>query len=134
MRATKQTKLYGELLYEVTKESAEDSLAARIADFVKILGKKKNVQWNKVIETFEKTYNEKEGIVEAQVTARHRMDKEEQEEILSFIKDLYPGKQINVTDHLDERVVGGCKVQIGDRLFDFTVQNSLAALRKQLTQ
>ena len=87
-----------------------------------------------MIETFEKTYNEKEGIVEAHVTARHRMDKEEQEEILSFIKDLYPGKQINVTDHVDERVVGGCKVQIEDRLFDFTVQNSLAALRKQLTQ
>jgi F0F1-type ATP synthase delta subunit len=47
---------------------------------------------------------------------------------------LYPGKHITVIDHIDERVLGGIKIQVEDRLFDFTVQNSLKTLEKQLME
>lgn len=134
MQATKYTKAYGQLLYEVTKESSESNLSQVIQSFVQTIRKKKNVNWNKLIAQFEKTYNEKEGIIEATVIARHRMDTEEKQEVLTFLKGMYPDKQIFATDIIDERVVGGCKIKVEDRLFDFTIQNSLAALHKQLTQ
>lgn len=134
MQATKQTKLYSQLLYEVTKEAPQELIQTRISDFVKTIGKKKGVKWRAILDSFSKTFDEKEGIMEVHVTARHHMDSDEKRDVLEFAKELYPDKQFVIIDHLDDSVVGGCKVQIEDRLFDFTVKNSLAALHKRLTQ
>lgn len=128
--------LYAEALYQVSKDIPEAKLPEVIASYVQTLGKRNpsDSLWKKIIAAFKKTYNEREGIVEAHVTLRSRITPEETKDVTQFLLELYPGKKIIIIDYVDERVLGGIKILVEDRLFDFTVRNSLKTLEKQLME
>lgn len=135
MQRTKLPKVYAELLYDLT-HAADDQAVPEITErFVSLVKKKRpsDAFWNKILTTFTNIYNVREGIVEAHVTLRSQPTAEEREELLAFVKALYKDKKISLVEHIDPKVIGGVEVQIEDRLFDFTVRNSLRSLEKQLT-
>jgi hypothetical protein len=134
MRTKFKPKMYAEILYEITKDVPEVDLPEMIKSFIKSFGSKfpSDTNWKKIIESFRGVYNEKENIVEAHVTLRSRITSEEKKEVVDFLKGVYPDKHITILDHIDERVLGGIKIQVEDRLFDFTVLNSLKKLEKEL--
>ena len=129
-------KIYAEALYEVTKDVSPEKVPEVITSYVQSVSKQRisDSLWKKIVAAFKKTYNDREGIVEAHVTLRARITPEETKEVTHFLKELYPGKHITIIDHIDERVLGGIKIQVEDSLFDFTVQNSLKTLEKQLME
>lgn len=131
-----EPKVYAEALYEVTKDASPEEMSNVVRSYVQSVAKYRPGEslWKKIFAAFRKVYNEREGIVEAHATLRARITPEEKKEVVYFLKELYPGKHITVIDHIDERVLGGIKIQVEDRLFDFTVQNSLKTLEKQLME
>jgi ATP synthase F1 delta subunit len=135
MQRTKLPKLYAELLYDITKGVDDSAVPEVIERFVQLVKKRRpsDTFWHKITTSFYKLYQVREGIVEAHVTLRSQPTKEEREEILHFIKELYSDKQISIIEHIDTKVLGGVQIQIEDRLFDFTIRNSLRSLEKQLT-
>lgn len=135
MSRKKNTSEYANILYEMTQGIEGDDLSKKISFFVSQITQlhPTDSTWKKIISDFKKVYNQKEGIVEAHATFRHRMTNEDKKEIIQFLKKYYPNKHITVIDHIDERILGGIKIQAEDRLFDFTVENSLRSLHKQLT-
>ncbi|MEM7625155.1 MAG: ATP synthase F1 subunit delta [Planctomycetota bacterium] len=42
------------------------------------------------------------------------------------------GKQVNLVQHVDESLIGGLKLRIGDRMIDASVQSQLQRLEQQL--
>ncbi len=135
MRYTKLPQIYAELLYEVTHDIDDNSVPEVVARFVSLVKKKRpgDAFWKKILSAFTKIYNTREGIVEAHITLRSQPTKEEREEIIAFIQELYKDKKISIKESIDQKVLGGVQIQIEDRLFDFTIRNSLRSLEKQLT-
>ena len=135
MQRTKLPKIYAELLYDITKDVDDQAVPEIIERFVQLVKKRRpsDTFWQKVTASFYKLYQTREGIVEAHVTLRSEPSKEESEEILHFVEELYSDKQISIIEHIDTKVLGGVQIQIEDRLFDFTIRNSLRSLEKQLT-
>lgn len=135
MQRTKLPKIYAELLYDLTHKVDDQAVPEITERFVALIKKKQpnDAFWNKVLTTFSSIYNTHEGIVEAHVTLRSQPTPEEKKELISFIEALYKDKKIALIEHIDPKVLGGVQIQIEDRLFDFTVRNSLRSLEKQLT-
>ena len=71
------------------------------------------------------------GIVKAKITTAVPLDQMQQQ---AFVERLEKssGKQLRATFAVDAGLIGGARVQLGDRLIDSSVRAQLTALRSQL--
>lgn len=71
------------------------------------------------------------GIVKAKITTAVALDNEQRQ---TFVKRLESssGKQIKASFAVDEELIAGARVQLGDHLIDSSVRAQLDALRTQL--
>ena len=66
-----------------------------------------------------------------QVTSAVPLDDAETARVTSFVANL-TGKEVVVTTQVDEAIMGGIVIQIGDRLLDGSTRSRLEALRNQI--
>ena len=72
-----------------------------------------------------------EGRQRVEVTTAVVLEPAEVERITQFVADLI-GREVVVTPRVDEEILGGLVVQIGDRLMDGSARARLSRLREQL--
>ncbi len=72
-----------------------------------------------------------EGRQRVEVTTAVPLEPSEVERITDFISGLI-GREVVVTAHVDEEILGGLVIQIGDRLLDGSARARLDGLRERL--
>ena len=72
-----------------------------------------------------------QGRQRVEITTAVPLEPAEVERITGFVAGLI-GREVVVTPHVDESILGGLVIQIGDRLLDGSAQARLNALREQL--
>jgi F-type H+-transporting ATPase subunit delta len=80
---------------------------------------------------FEALADEAEGRVRATVTTAVELDPAERERIAAQLSKRL-GKEVRLEVVVDERILGGLKLQYGDRLIDASVATKLQQLRRRL--
>jgi F-type H+-transporting ATPase subunit delta len=84
-----------------------------------------------VAEEFEALADEAAGRVHATVTTAVELDPEERDRLAHELSERL-GKEVRIAVVVDNRIVGGLKLQYGDRLIDASVAAKLQQLRRQL--
>ena len=74
----------------------------------------------------------KEGRQRVEVTTAVPLEEPEVERITNFISGLV-GREVVVTAHVDEEILGGLVIQVGDRLLDGSARARLEGLRERLS-
>ncbi|WP_100523474.1 F0F1 ATP synthase subunit delta [Mycobacteroides abscessus] len=82
---------------------------------------------------FTEKANEARGLVDAVVTSVKPLTEEEKQGIVDSFKKLL-NKEVRVTNQLDQSIMGGVVVQVGDRLYDGSVAGRLNRLQQSLKQ
>ncbi|MEW9671195.1 F0F1 ATP synthase subunit delta [Ammoniphilus sp. 3BR4] len=77
--------------------------------------------------------NEARGLVDAVVKTVKPLTEEQQQELVKSFKSLL-NKEIRIETQLDDSIMGGVVVQIGDRLYDGSVAGKLNRLQQSLKQ
>lgn len=72
-----------------------------------------------------------EGRQRVEVTTAVALEPSEVERITQFVADLI-GREVVVTPRVDEEILGGLVIQIGDRLMDGSARARLNSLRERL--
>ena len=72
-----------------------------------------------------------QGRQRVEVTTAVPLEPADVERITSFVADLI-GREVVVTPQVDESILGGLIIQIGDRLLDGSARSRLNGLREQL--
>jgi F-type H+-transporting ATPase subunit delta len=73
----------------------------------------------------------REGIVKAKITTSVALESAQRDELVRRLEQA-SGKKIRATFALDASLIGGAKVQVGDRLIDASLRTQLDSLAKQL--
>jgi F-type H+-transporting ATPase subunit delta len=73
------------------------------------------------------------GIVKGTITTAQEISASEREELVRRL-ERSSGKKIRATFAVDESLIGGAKVQIGDRLIDSSLKAQLAELERELAR
>jgi F-type H+-transporting ATPase subunit delta len=73
------------------------------------------------------------GIVKGRITTAKDLSATDREELVRRL-ERSSGKQIRATFAVDESLIGGAKVQIGDRLIDSSLKAQLAELERELAR
>ena len=82
-------------------------------------------------EEFAELLDRQEGRQRVELTTAVPLEPAEVERITNFVSGLI-GREVVVTPRVDESILGGLIIQIGDRLLDGSAQSRLNALREQL--
>ncbi len=124
---------YAKALYEVTKGKSEKEIDAAVLGFVKILQKNNQLGLKKDIsKKFHEIYNQENGIVEAEVISREKLNSQLVDKLIRFIKEKYSAKEVVINSKIDEGVKGGIIVKVGDEIIDGSIEKQLNNLRNIL--
>ena len=109
------------------KVISETSLA-----FLNVLtDKKREAILGAVAENFITLYNEYKNIVSASVTTATAITEDIRTEVLSQLKSIVGEAEVQVEEHIDESIIGGFVLRVGDLEFNASVANKLQKLKRE---
>lgn len=124
---------YAIALYEASKKTSQLEINEAVANFVKILAKNNQVKnINSIIGKFRDIWNKEEGIVEAEIVSREKLDSKSVKQLVDYIGKKYKSKNVEIVNKVDKDIKGGIIVRVGDEVMDASVSGQLNNLRKKL--
>ncbi len=131
--ATISIKNVAQSIYESSYNKKGEELDAVTKKIVDLISKKHLLSKSKdILIQLEKIIDEKEGVVRAKISSRTKIDKKEVDEIEDFIKKKYKANNTVLEFEIDEKLLGGIKIQIGDEIIDTTLKNKIKKLQNYL--
>lgn len=113
------------------KEGAE--LDAVTKNTVDLISKKHLMSRSKeILSSLEKIVDKKDEVVRAKISSRIKIDKKIVDEIEDFIKKRYKAKNTVLEFMVDETLLGGIKIEVGDEIIDTTLKNKIKKLKNYL--
>lgn len=85
-----------------------------------------------MVERFGELLRRERGIALAEVRTARPLDDGQRRDVMQRLREL-TGQQIEIREVVDDALIGGISVRIGDRLFDASVRSRLERLRARLT-
>ncbi|MFZ5982356.1 MAG: ATP synthase F1 subunit delta [Patescibacteria group bacterium] len=124
---------YAKALYELTRDKSQEEIGQIVSDFSKMLRKNKQLRNSaKIIQKFEELSNRENGIIEAVVTSREKLSSESLKKIEGFIKEKYGAKKVALENKIDEKIIGGVIIKVGNEIIDGSLNRQLKNLSKFL--
>ena len=109
------------------KEVCELSLA-----FINIVtDKKREAILGAIAENFISLYNESKNIVTASVTTAITMSEDIRTQVLAQLKSVVGDAEVQMEERVDENLIGGFVLRVGDREFNASVANKLQKLKRE---
>lgn len=100
--------------------------------FIAIVGRKGRASSLLLIaQEFHKFMNELKGIQEADITTAFPIDSDLKQDFEEIVKGI-SGKKADLSVSIDEDIIGGFLLKVGDRQIDETIKSKLKSLRVQL--
>lgn len=108
-----------------------DHVSDLMLRFVKLLiAKQRATLITNVLAAYRTLRDEQEGIVEVDVRSSHELDKGEHTALIEALESL-TGASVRLNISVDESLLGGLVIQVGDRVYDGSVHHKLEALRSR---
>lgn len=128
--ATTNTNLdYAIALYETTKNLNEKQLGEALKAFVEMLYRKgKLKRASSIIEAYISYAKKQEGIVDIEITTARPLDPK----TLAAIEKAF-GEKVESTQRVDSSILGGMKVQTGEKIFDASLRTQLERLKQKIS-
>lgn len=76
--------------------------------------------------------NEKEGTVVAKATSAKKLGGIIKKDLIHLLKKHYLAKEVLLEEQIDERVLGGVRIEVGDEVIDLTLKNKIGQLKDYL--
>lgn len=87
-----------------------------------------------VASEFHKQYNIIKGIQVAQVTTAAPLNPSLRERIITLVKDISEKQNVQLNEKVDEQLIGGFILTVGDKQIDDSLKTKLNHLQRELTQ
>jgi len=83
---------------------------------------------------FHKQYNAFKGIEKATVTTAMKLDKELRSTFEKIVKQISSEKQVELEEVVDENIIGGYVLKVGDRQLDDSIKSKINALELKFSE
>lgn len=126
------SKQYAEALHEALSETDAKSHDLVINNFVKVLKANNDLdKYEKIINAYGDYVKSESTKVNAEIITARPMERNK--DILETLNKL-AGKDAQVTQKVDERLIGGVVIKVDDTLIDGSIKGQLSRLKKALSQ
>lgn len=112
----------------------KNKVSSEILNFLKILVDKRRIYFfTEICDEFEKMYNDYFGILVAKIFSAYELDSSEIQSLRIKLEET-TGSKINIICKIDDSLIGGIKIVIGDKIIDQTALNKLKQLGASLKE
>lgn len=119
---------------EMIAEAFKGKLSDEISNFLKIiLDKNRGYYIEQIKNQYENMLNKHKGIIKAIATTAIPLNDEDSLKLKEKLEKL-TGKNIKLTNKIDESLLGGVLVRIGDKVIDGTIKGRLDEVKESLSQ
>jgi len=120
-------------IYLVSKDKARVELQDVNTKIVKFLARRRLLpKVPDILERLDKIINYEEERVTVKVSSIRKLSEELKKELVLFLKGRYKVKEVTLLETLDEKLLGGIKVEVGDEIIDLTIKNKINKLQEHL--
>ena len=124
---------------QVDKEEVLDNalpdVQRQAANFAKLLVSKRRANLApQIVEAFREQLNRVRGIAEADVTTAVPLSEEARLAVTEAVQRYTDAETVTLTETVDQAIIGGAIVKIGDRIIDGSVRTQLSTMRRSLAQ
>jgi F-type H+-transporting ATPase subunit delta len=120
-------------IYESSKDKDGAELDAVMKNAVSIISKKHLLSKSKeIITQLEKIADKNDGVIRAKISSKIKLEQKAVTEIEDFIKKRYKAQNTVLEFQIDEKLLGGIKIEIGDEIIDTTLKNKIKKLQNYL--
>ena len=122
----------GDKKMEITKQIFKGKLSNITIEFIDILMRKNRERYlPEIIDSFISQYNQHKNITVVKITTAQAISLELQNEILDRLRKQARLKDIELTEAIDESLIGGYVLQWEDKLIDTSISRGLAILKDE---
>ena len=103
-----------------------------VFEFILYLSRDKSIkQLSKIVRIIEANYKERQGIIDVDVISSVNLDANLITDVSNIIKNKHSKKAV-INEVIDNELIGGIKLRIGNTILDGTVSNKLKKLKNNL--
>ncbi|MFA6338668.1 MAG: F0F1 ATP synthase subunit delta [Candidatus Paceibacterota bacterium] len=126
---------YGEILMESLYNKNEGDTKTIIKKFFLILKRNNDLALGeKIVKEFEKAWNKKYGLEEAEVTTVSEIDKETAQIIKDYVRRESGAKTVSIKNNLDKNILGGAIIRYGDKIINLSLSQKLDNFKNQIVK
>ena len=116
-----------EIIDEVLKSIKVDP---EIERFLKLLVERRRIQYIKeIVAMYQELLDEELNIARGEVITAYPLSSEEKKELEEVLKE-YLKKEVILESKVDEEIIGGIKIKIGDLIFDGSLKTQLGKFKE----
>jgi len=118
----------------IFKEALYDKMSEVSIRFVNIItNKKRESLLEGIANSFITLYRAHKNIESATVTTAFPLEETLRKEVTDFIK-TYGETEVDLTEKVDEKIIGGAIIRMGDKQLDASVKKSIAELKQTFSK
>ncbi len=122
-------------IYLASKDKTGVHLESTLHNVVKFLARKHLLlKKDAIILQLRKIINDEEGIVAARVSSAKKLKEEIKRDLIHFLKKRYTAKEIYLSEEVEEKLLGGVRIEVNNEVIDLTLKNKIAKLQEYLNR
>jgi F-type H+-transporting ATPase subunit delta len=122
-------------IYLATKDKTPAEQTKVIPNIIQFLTRRRWIaKVPDILSRLDKMINEAKGKVVAKISSKDQLHENTKREISHILKEKYSAKEVDLQEVLDEKLVGGFKIEVSDEVMDLTIKNKINKLQEYLTK
>lgn len=107
---------------------------SKYANIVQFLYRKRLLlQAPDILSRLDKIINEADGRIVVKLSSKEHLTENIKKEIAQILKERYAAEKIIFVESLNEKLLGGFKIEVNDDVIDLTIKNKIGKLQEYLT-
>ena len=122
-------------IYLATKDKTHAEQSFVFSKIVQFLNRKRLLsKAPDILIRLNKIINKEEGRIVAKISSVEKLDEKTKRELMHNLSKRYYGKTVMFEENLDEKLLGGIKIEVNDEVIDLTIKNRIEKLQEYLTK
>ena len=115
------------------KSTSEQSvLFSKITQF--LYRKRLLFQAPDILARLDKIINKEDERIIIKISSKEPLHENIKKEITHILKERYSAQKVILVENLDEKLLGGFKLEVNDEVIDLTIKNKIGKLQEYLTK
>ncbi|MCS7229563.1 MAG: F0F1 ATP synthase subunit delta [Candidatus Kryptonium sp.] len=119
-----------QVIQEIFTDSRVDPVTLKF--ILLLIEKKREDLLQDIVKMYQDLYDEKMGVVTAEVITAVEVDESERKKIEKKILEMTQAKKVKAIYKIDPSIIGGIVIKIGDTVYDASIRRKIQLLREQL--
>jgi F-type H+-transporting ATPase subunit delta len=120
-------------IYSLSKNKSKEELPAIFKKVTKFLDRRRLLSnASDILEKLDKIINLNEGKILVKILSAKKVNEKIKKDLKLFLEKRYKVKEILFLEKLDEKLLGGIRLEINDEVIDLTIKRKIQKLQEYL--